>query len=139
MPTTNAQPQQQIELLIGFNNTTGVYTLVNANNEPVTFVDRIGGRPPLDVRWVIKNRAGHPITVHLRNFARGQNGLCPVSGGDIVGCEYESKVVANGGEIAVDSALVRDAGPNGYSYEVYVEHAETQVGNVIDPELQIDE
>ena len=140
MPTRGTVPQQEVVVFVGYDGVNGKYIQVDGNGAPANDVDRIGGKAPLAVRWVIRNRTGHVVRVRLRNFDRGANGLCPVDCGDVIGCDYLSAALDHLQEVAVQSALVAAAGVNrSYSYELFVENATTEAGNAIDPELQIDE
>ena len=141
MPDTGLVPTQHIEIFIGYEN--GVYRAEDGNGESTNSVECIGGRQgseiiPTDVSWTIRNRTGHAITVTLQDFERDSGSNCPVIGGDIFACTFESNAIDHNGSLLVQTALNPNADVQRYRYDLIVKHATTGDGNIVDPELQID-
>jgi len=143
MPTAGTVPEADINVFIGYDTINEVYRAEDSNGSPTNDVARIGGARgtvglPTAVSWTIKNQTGHDINVQLRNFDRDSMSRCPVIGGDIVGCESLLTMIEDGESVRFDSTLNVAADIDRYEYELFAENAESKDGNIVDPELQID-
>ena len=141
MPSTLNFPATEIDIFIGFQN--GAYRAEDAGGSPANQVECIGGSRgsqtvPTDVLWRIHNRTGHAIVIKLENFERDSDLRCPVVGGDITACMFESGSVAADETQQVQTVLNFAADVQRYTYDLVVRNAQTGDGNIVDPELQID-
>jgi hypothetical protein len=140
MPTTGgSQTTAHIVVHVGFDGTLSKYFSSDEKGESERTIDLIGGPFATAISWTIFNRTDHSIGLRLHRFRQGGADKCPVIGGDLLNCEFESLDGLDPGEQAVvETAIVLDGDRGLYDYDLDVKNWSTGVGNTIDPELQID-
>ena len=143
MATQGDIPEENIDVFVGYDSNIRTYVAQDRNGAPSNTVTRIGGtrgspKFPTAISWTIWNRTDHAVDVLFRDIQRDAEGRCPVEGGDFSGCEAERRKLQPGDSARVATAINPNAEIRRYGYEIHISRSETQEGNRIDPELQID-
>jgi hypothetical protein len=138
MPSTGGFRSEHITVHVAHDGTK--YFSSDATGKQLANIERVGGPFTTSISWTIWNRAGHDIVLRIHRFRLSGADKCPVIGGDITGCEYNSlSPLPHGQSAKVVTAVIARGDTGLYDYEIFAAHSRTRIGNAIDPELQIDD